>query len=69
MRGEIMVPEAQAILSSLTESIADNPADAADSDALERADRESELADWLEQQGLPIEVAGDLVGAGITPEK
>ncbi len=69
MRGEIMVPEAQAILSSLTESIADNSPDAANSDALEQADRESELADWLEQHGLPTEVAGDLVGAGITAEK
>ena len=36
---------------------------------LERADRESELADWLDEQGLPSELAGDLVGAGITARK
>jgi signal transduction histidine kinase len=38
-------------------------------DALERADLASDLADWLDQQNAPSELAGDLVEAGITAEK
>jgi len=35
-------------------------------DALERADRESDLADWLDGVGVPGELAGGLVDAGIS---
>jgi signal transduction histidine kinase len=35
-------------------------------DALERADKEADLADWLEGHGVPGELAAGLVDAGIT---
>jgi signal transduction histidine kinase len=69
MRGEVISHEAQTLLTNLSESIAECAADAKNVDALERADRESELADWLEEKKLPAELAGDLVGAGISAEK
>jgi signal transduction histidine kinase len=66
LRGEVMSHEAQALVMELSESIAVCSADAGGSDALELADREANLADWLESKGLPAELAGDLVGADIT---
>src|SRR5271165_5726172 len=69
MRGVVMSPEAQNLLTTLGESIAGCSSGTQGEDALERADRESELADRLEKQGLPSELAGDLVGAGLTAEK
>jgi signal transduction histidine kinase len=68
MRTEVISPEAHRLLTDLSESIAECSTGEG-ADALERADRESELADWLDQQGLPSELAGDLIGAGITGEK
>ncbi len=68
MRGVVMSPEAQTLLTVLSESITECSG-AESGDALERADRESELADWLEKQNLPSELAGDLIGAKLTPEK
>ncbi len=68
MRSEVMSHEAQVLLTELSESIAECKHDTT-MDALEQADRESDLADWLEQNSLPSELAGDLTGAGITAEK
>jgi signal transduction histidine kinase len=68
MRGEPIPPEAQTIIAVLGESI-NECASTNHSDALERADLASDLADWLEQQGAPSELAGDLVEAGITAEQ
>jgi signal transduction histidine kinase len=68
MRGVVISSEAQTLLTELSESITEC-SDAESGDALERADREAELADWLEKQNLPSQLAGDLVGAKLTPEK
>jgi signal transduction histidine kinase len=69
MRGVVMSPEAQELLTNLSESITKCSSGTEGKDALELADRESELADWLEKQSLPSELAGDLMGAGITAEQ
>ena len=66
MRGEVIPPEAQTIMAALGESIFECAPATKNLDALERADLESDLADWLEQQNAPSELAGDLVEAGIT---
>lgn len=68
MRSEVIPPEAQTLIAELGESIQDCSA-TNHSDALERADQASELADWLDEQGAPSQYAGDLVEAGITREK
>jgi signal transduction histidine kinase len=65
MRGETVPPEAQAIMTTVSESISDCAAATKGLDALQRADLEADLADWLAQHGAPSEVAGDLVEAGI----
>ena len=66
MRGEVIPPEAQKIIGALGESIADCATGTQGLDALQRADREADLADWLEQRGAPSDLAGDLIEAGIT---
>ena len=65
MRVEIITPEAQSLMAKLGEAIADCGGATGTLDALERADRESDLADWLQQRGFSTEGAGDLVDAGI----
>jgi signal transduction histidine kinase len=69
LRGQLLSPEAQNLMNSLSESIADCSSDVANLDPLVRADMESDLSDWLEQRNLLSELAGDLVQAGITIEK
>lgn len=69
MRGEVLSPEARNRISTLSESIAECFDHTAKMSALERADSEAELSDWLEQKNLPGELAGDLLGAGISAEK
>jgi signal transduction histidine kinase len=69
LRGELLSPEAQNLMNGLSESIADCSSGVAEMDALERADMESDLSDWLEQRNFPAELAGDLVEAGITIQK
>jgi len=66
MRGEPIPPEAQRIIGALGESIAECASGTAGLDALQRADQEADLSDWLEESGAPPEVAGDLIEAGIT---
>jgi len=68
MRGEVIPPAAQSIITELGVSISECATDHG-RDALERADMASDLADWLDQQNAPSELAGDLVEAGITAEK
>ncbi|HEY4978079.1 MAG TPA: ATP-binding protein [Candidatus Acidoferrum sp.] len=69
MRGEVIPSEAQTLMNTLGESIAECGSGTPKLDALERADLGSDLGDWLEQNKLPSELAGDLVDAGITTEK
>lgn len=64
LRTQAIAPEAQSLLFRLSDSIAECTTEAV-VDALERADLESELADWLHTKNLPDELAGDLVGSGI----
>jgi len=68
LRGEAVSPQAQAAMAALSESI-DDCSTTNNNDALERADLAADLADWLEEQTAPSELAGDLVEAGITREK
>ena len=69
LRGELLTPEVQQMMNSIADGVAECGGGAKDLDALERADEESELGDWLEEKKLPVELAGDLMEAGITIEK
>lgn len=68
MRTTVISPEAQELVARLGEKIAECGGGKSSLDALELADLESELADWLESRNLPSELAGDLVSAGIRAE-
>ena len=65
LRSEVIPPEAQALMARLSDTIAECGAGTNKLDALQRADLESDLADWLVQRNLPDDLAGDLVDAGI----
>jgi signal transduction histidine kinase len=65
LRSEVIPPEAQALMAKLSDTIAECGAGTNRLDALQRADLESDLADWLLQRNLPDDLAGDLVDAGI----
>jgi signal transduction histidine kinase len=65
LHGQVISPEAQDLMTTLSETIAECGADHSTLDALERADQSSELADWLQQRNFPEDLAGDLVDAGI----
>jgi signal transduction histidine kinase len=66
LRSSKTIPaEAQALLFKLSDTIAECDTATSHLDALERADLESELADWLRERDLPDDLAGDLVDAGI----
>ncbi len=69
MRGELISVEAQNLMNALSESIAECSNMTNQTDPLALADLESDLSDWLETRKLPCELAGELVGAGITAEK
>jgi signal transduction histidine kinase len=68
LRGEGLVERAREILTDLGHAIAECASTPGALDALERADREADLADWLEQAGVPGELASDLVDARITAD-
>jgi signal transduction histidine kinase len=68
MRATVISPEAQDLFAKLAEKIAECGGAKNTLDALELADHESELADWLESRNLPPELAGDLVSASIRAE-
>ncbi|MEO8025114.1 MAG: hypothetical protein ABI823_01490, partial [Bryobacteraceae bacterium] len=69
MRGEVIPPEAQRLINEISESIAECATGGEDLDALERADREADLSDWLDQHGVPPDMAADLADAGVTAER
>ena len=64
LRTQAIAPEAQSLLFRLSDSIAECTA-RTDMDALERADLESEVGDWLNAKDLPSNLASDLVDTGI----
>ncbi|MGB9514412.1 MAG: ATP-binding protein, partial [Candidatus Acidiferrum sp.] len=69
LHGHVIPPEAQALITKLSETIAECGDGTNKLDALERSDREAELADWLQQRNFPADLASDLVDAGIRAEQ
>jgi signal transduction histidine kinase len=68
--GEAIPERAGGIMNELGEHITECASSTPGSmDALERADLESDLADWLEEAGAPGELASDLVEAGVTADQ
>ena len=65
LRSQVIPAEAQALLFKLSDLIAECDTGVEKLDPIERSDREEELGDWLRGRGLPDELAGDLVDAGI----
>jgi signal transduction histidine kinase len=65
LRSHVIPPEAGEILFRISDSIAECSSDSSKLDALERADLESEMSDWLHGRALPEELASDLVDAGL----
>lgn len=65
LRSHVIPAEAQALLFKLSDAIAECDQGTEKLDPIERSDLEDELADWLRGRGLPEELAGDLVDAGI----
>jgi signal transduction histidine kinase len=65
LRSHVLPAEAQEILFRLIDGMADCVNASSKLDALERADLESEMSDWLNAHDLPEELAPDLVDAGI----
>jgi len=69
MRGEVIPERAREIMGSLGDSLIECSTTPGAMDAIERTDRESDLADWLESEGVPGQLASTLVDAGITAER
>ncbi len=67
-RGEVLPQRALDIMNELSETITECAMSPGSLDAIERADRESELADWLDENGVSGDLASSLVDAGITSE-
>jgi signal transduction histidine kinase len=65
LRGIPIPAEAQALMNRLSDSIAEASGSPSKLDALQRADLESDLAEWLESRGFTRNLAADLVDAGI----
>jgi C4-dicarboxylate-specific signal transduction histidine kinase len=65
LRGQALLPEAQAILLSLSQAVAEAARNPRPIDDLENADRADRLTEWLEANQLPGEVASALSAAGI----
>jgi C4-dicarboxylate-specific signal transduction histidine kinase len=68
-RGEVISPEAQAVILQLSEAVAEAARNPKRLDELERSDREEELTQWLKEHQLPTEVASALTDAGIQAEQ
>jgi len=66
LRGEVLPERAREIMSDLTQAITECLTTPGAMDALEQADLESDLADWLEAVGVPGELASGLVDARVT---
>jgi signal transduction histidine kinase len=69
LRGKLIPPEAQGLLSKLSDTIAECGMDTNKLSALERSDLESELSDWLREHNFPEEFASDLIDAGLRVEQ
>lgn len=69
MKGEVVPQAAQDLIVSLGEAISECVNDPGGLDALQRADLESDMSDWLEQHQIPSDLAADLVEARLTTEK
>jgi signal transduction histidine kinase len=69
LHGQVLPPRVQEIMTELGATISECAATPGSIDPLERADRESDLSDWLETTGVPGELASALVDAGITAEQ
>jgi signal transduction histidine kinase len=65
LRGHVIPPEAQALMNRLSDSIAESAGLPSKLDALQRADQESDLADWLQSHNFSCDLASELVDAGI----
>jgi signal transduction histidine kinase len=68
MRSHVIPAEAQAHIFKLSDAISECEMGAERLDALQRADLECDLGDWLREHSLPEELAGDLIAAGIRTE-
>lgn len=69
MLGNVLPQRAREIMSEVTRNLTECASTPGTIDALERADLESDLADWLTSKGLPGELASGLVDAQVTAEK
>jgi signal transduction histidine kinase len=69
MLGNVLPERAREIMSEVTQNLTECATTPGTIDALERADLESDLADWLNSEGLPGELASGLVDAQVTAEK
>jgi signal transduction histidine kinase len=69
MRHEALPAGAREMMNELSDALLAAEADREPLDALERTDREADLADWLEERGIPGELAGGLVDARIGSEQ
>ncbi len=65
LRSEVLSERVRQIMSDLGDAITECATTPGEMDAIERTDRESDLADWLESAGIPVELASDLTDAGI----
>ena len=68
LRSHVIPAEAQAHILKLSDAISECEIGVEKLDALQRADLESDLADWLREHNLPEKLAGDLIAAGIRIE-
>lgn len=66
LRGEVLPERARELMSDLTQAITKCVTTPGTMDALERADLESDLGEWLEREGVPGELASGLVEAGVS---
>jgi signal transduction histidine kinase len=66
LRSETISEPALRIMTDLSHGIEECASTPGTMDELERADLEGDLSDWLETEGLPCQMASELVDAGIT---
>jgi signal transduction histidine kinase len=69
LRGEALPEGARQIMSEIGDTLSECSETPGSMDALERADLESDVADWLESAGAPGELASPLVDARVGIER
>lgn len=69
LRTTVLPVEARELMDALGEAINNCSSSPGQMDPLERDDLESEMGDWLDAQGLPLDLASGLVDAGITAQQ